>query len=252
AALGPHRGGVEIQAPTRRVEVLHRGIARVQIAWEAAEFQLDPVGVLEVDGLGPAVVDHIGDVDAAGEELPPLFLQSRFRAGLEREVVEAARHPEPTVDSRVVPCRYAGHSTRLHEGDELVAPGVEEDMADLPTFLDRDGVAAHRFESEDALVEVTSLVEIQRRQTDMREPLVGHVYLPFASRRKTRGKTSRSSPEFAIICFSGRHRGEDRVRLQTQSAPGAGIPRARLESFWAWPRRCGLTCSAGSRRNQDQ
>src|SRR2546425_13108185 len=42
------------------------------------------------------------------------------------------------------------------------------------TTLFRSGVAAHRLELQDILVEVTRPVEIQCRETDVREPLVRH------------------------------------------------------------------------------
>src|SRR6516225_7407562 len=56
--------------------------------------------------------------------------------------------------------RLTPYSTRFHEGDELIAPGLKKDVADASTFLDFDDVAAHRFEPKDIFVEVTRLVEI--------------------------------------------------------------------------------------------
>src|SRR2546422_5911229 len=57
--------------------------------------------------------------------------------------------------STLFPYTTLFRSPRFHEGDELIAPGVEEDVADLPAFLDPEGVAAHRLELQDILVEVT-------------------------------------------------------------------------------------------------
>ena len=42
--------------------------------------------------------------------------------------------------------------------DELIAPGIEEDVADLPTFLDLDDIAPRSLKTQDVLVEVTGLV----------------------------------------------------------------------------------------------
>ena len=66
--------------------VLHPGVVGVEVAGEAAVFQLEPVGVLEVDRLGPVVVDDVRDLDALGPQLPALRLEPRLRARLEGEV----------------------------------------------------------------------------------------------------------------------------------------------------------------------
>ena len=61
-----------------------------------------------------------------------------------------------------------------HESDQLIAAGVEEDMTDAPALADVDDVAADRLEPEHALVKLACLVEVERRQPDMREALVRH------------------------------------------------------------------------------
>src|SRR2546422_131894 len=124
----------------------------------------------------PAAARHDGPLIGAltVSRAPPSRAPACFGARLEREMIERVRHPEPVVDPGVVVRRYARHAPRFHEGDELIAPGVEEDVADLPAFLDPEGVATHRLELQDVLVEVTRPVEIQCREADVREPLVRH------------------------------------------------------------------------------
>src|SRR5262245_25939823 len=132
-------------------------------------------------------------------------------------MIEAARNSKPPIDSGLVPRRHARHAAGLHEGDELITPGVEEDVADLPAFLDRDGVAAHRFEFQDALVEVASLVEIVSGQANVREPFVGHVF-SFRLPARFPANTSRSSPGLLVLLASRGVIAVNRVRPRTRAA----------------------------------
>src|SRR5208283_964635 len=85
-----------------------------------------------------------------------------------------ARHAEAAVDACVVFGGDARDSARLHERDQLVAPGIEEDVTDLAAFADRNGVGSDRLEAEDVHIEVPRLVQIQGRQADVRETLGSH------------------------------------------------------------------------------
>src|SRR6185295_12701490 len=77
-------------------------------------------------------------------------------------------------DARVVLRGDPRHPAGLHEGEELVAAGVEEDVADLAPLLDLENVAADRLEPEDALVEVARPVQVERREADVGEASGGH------------------------------------------------------------------------------
>ena len=113
-----------------------------------------------------------------GRHPPELLLEGGRGHCLEGEVIERIRHAEPAIDSRVVVGRDAGHPPRFHEGEKLIAAGVEEDVADLAPFLDLEDDAAERLELQDVLVEVARAVEIQRREADVREALVRHGVRP--------------------------------------------------------------------------
>src|SRR3989441_12610953 len=114
------------QPADRHLEaILHAGIVGVQVAGEAAVLELQAVGILEVDRLGPVVVDHLGHLDALGDQLVALLFEPSLRARLEREVIERGGHAEPTSDPRGIVGRHARYPARFHEGDELVAPGIE-------------------------------------------------------------------------------------------------------------------------------
>src|SRR5262249_15477958 len=155
--------------------LLHARVVVGEVAGEAAVLELDAVRVLEVDRLGPVVVDHLGDVHALGDQFLALVQERRLGAGLEGEVIEGARHAEAAGDAGVVLRGNARHPARLHEGDELIAAGVEEDVTQAAALADPDRIATHRREAEDALVELPRLVEIERGETDVGEALVGHV-----------------------------------------------------------------------------
>ena len=124
------------------------------------------------------MIDHVRHFDALGEELVALLVERRLRARLEGEVIKRARHPEPAVDARVVLSGNARDTARLHERQELIAPRIEEDVADAPALLDLDDVAAHGLEPQHVFVEVAGLVEVQRRQPDVREPFVAWHRVP--------------------------------------------------------------------------
>src|SRR5262249_51047137 len=146
----------------------------------AAVLELQPVGILEVDRLGPVVVDHLGHLDALGDQLVALLFQPGLRARLECEVIEGRGHAEPASNPSVIVARHARHPAPLHEADDLVAPGMEEDVADPPALFYPDDVAAHRLESQHVLIEVAGLVEIQRRETDVGEASMRHGAPPCA------------------------------------------------------------------------
>ena len=48
------------------------------------------------------MIDHLGDLHTLGDQFAALVLERGLGAGLESEVIEAARHAEPAVDARVV------------------------------------------------------------------------------------------------------------------------------------------------------
>src|SRR2546425_7396604 len=81
---GLKRGGV-LQAEPADGDleaVLHAGIVGVEVPGEDAVLELQAVGILEVDGLGPVVVDDVRYLDALGDQLVPLLVQSRLPARL--------------------------------------------------------------------------------------------------------------------------------------------------------------------------
>jgi len=120
------------------------------------------------------VVHHVGDLDPVREQLAALVPQRGLRTRLEGEVVEGPRHPEAAIDPRVVGRGDARHPPCLHEGEQLVAPGVEEDVPDLAALLHLQDVAADRLEAQHVLVEVPGPVQVERGEAHVGEALVGH------------------------------------------------------------------------------
>jgi len=70
--------------------------------------------------------------------------------------------------------RHARHVVRLHEGNQLVAPDIEENVTQRAAFLDTQGVGNDCLEAQHVLVEGPSLVEVESRETDVRKAFVGH------------------------------------------------------------------------------
>jgi hypothetical protein len=62
-------------------------------------------------------------------------------------MIEAGRNTQSAVDPRIIFCRHVRNSARFHKGDKLMAPGVEKDVPDSPTFFDLYCVRDHWLES---------------------------------------------------------------------------------------------------------
>jgi hypothetical protein len=60
---------------------------------------------------------------------------------------------------------------RFQKGDKLIAPDIEKDVPETSAFLDLYPVGNDRFEAQNTLVELTSLVQAKGRETDMGNPL---------------------------------------------------------------------------------
>ena len=120
------------------------------------------IAFMEARGVPGIPADYDAGINR-GLGVPSVFYHFAFEAGS-----EAARDP------RIVVGGHAGHPARLHERDELIAPRVEEDVADPAALLDRDDVAADRGKPEDVLVEIPRPVQIQRGEADVGEAPIGH------------------------------------------------------------------------------
>ena len=97
---------------------------------ETAKLQGNPVEVLQIDGLGPLVVYHISDRLTFFDQLHPLGLQRRHRAGLKCKVIERSWDAQSFVDAGVVIRWYRVHILGLHERDKLVPSHLNEHVAD--------------------------------------------------------------------------------------------------------------------------
>src|SRR5215831_9467747 len=166
---------VEAHAFDRCLEAIpHARVILVELPRVAAIFELHTVGILEVDGFRPVMVNDFTDLDALGHQLCTFLLESGHAAGFEGEMVERTGHPQAAIDARVVFCRNTWNSACLHEGQQLIATGIKEDVANLAALFDRYRVTSHRLETEHALIELAGLVEVQRGETDVRKSLVRH------------------------------------------------------------------------------
>src|SRR5260221_13795464 len=97
-----------------------------------------------------------------------------WRTGLERKVIEAGGNAEPVVDAGIIRCRHPRNPVRLQKGDELVAPDVEEDVSKIPALLDVYHIGDDCLEAQDALVKLAGLIQVKRRQANVRKSFVSH------------------------------------------------------------------------------
>src|SRR5262245_17161833 len=91
-------------------------------------------------------------------------------------MIETGRHTQSAVDTGVVFRRHARNSLRLQKGDKLVAPRIEEDVAQPSAFFDLYGVGDYRFKSQHMLVKLAGLVELKCGKTDVGKSFVTHGY----------------------------------------------------------------------------
>ena len=117
------------------------------------------------------MVDDVSDLHALGAQLIALFGQSSRRTGLESKMIEPGGNTEPAVDARVVFCRHVWNSVWFQKGDQLIAPDIEKEVSKVPALLDLYRVSDNRLKSQNALVELTSLVEVKCRETNVENPL---------------------------------------------------------------------------------
>src|SRR5216684_8736755 len=101
---------------------LNLRVVFVEFACQAAVFEHQTVGVVEVNRFRPAVVDHLGDFDALLLEFLALLIQSGFAARLERKMIEGRWHAEPARDRCIVLGGNPFHAPRFHKSHQLVAP----------------------------------------------------------------------------------------------------------------------------------
>jgi hypothetical protein len=78
------------------------------------------------------------------------------------------------IDACVIVCRYAWDSLRFQEGDQLIAPDIEKEVAKPAAFFDRYRVRDDGLESKNAFVKGTGLVEVKRRQANVGKSSVTH------------------------------------------------------------------------------
>ena len=77
-------------------------------------------------------------------------------------MIKRRRHAEAAVYARIVLDRNAGDAARLHEREQLIATGVEENMPNRATFLNLDGISNYGFEAQNPFVKRGSLIQVQR------------------------------------------------------------------------------------------
>src|SRR6516165_8654217 len=102
-------------------------------------------------------------------------------------MIKARRPSEPAVDARIVFCRDTGNSVRLEKGNKLTAADIKKHVPQVAAFLDGDRVGDKRLETQHAFVKRAGLVEVECRQTDVREAfVVGHLSYSLGLKAKSK------------------------------------------------------------------
>ena len=122
------------------------------------------------------MIDDVGRLYSFGPQLVALLGQRSRRTGLEGKMIEARRYAEPAVDACIVFCRHVRNALWFQKGDELIAPDIEKEVSKASAFFDLYRVGDDRFETQNTLVELTSLVQVKGRETDMGKPSMPHGY----------------------------------------------------------------------------
>src|SRR5258708_30603437 len=170
-------GHIESERLDRNLEaLLHRGVVQGEVAREAAVLERHPIGILEVDRFRPSVVDHVGHLHSLVDQFPALVFERRRRPGLEGEMIKGRRRAEAAIDAGVVLDRNSRNPAWLHEGQQLIAAGIKEDVADGSAFLDLDRVGDHHLEAQHLLVKLTGPVQVKCGKADMGESFMTHDY----------------------------------------------------------------------------
>jgi hypothetical protein len=120
------------------------------------------------------VIDDVRDLYSLCAQLVTLLSQRRRRTGLEGKMIKAGGDAEPAIDAGVIFCRHVRNSVWFQKSDKLIAPDIEKDVSKVPAFFDVYGVGDDRLEPQNALVELASLVEVERREANMGKPSVIH------------------------------------------------------------------------------
>ena len=103
----------------------------------------------------------VRDLHPFGQELRTLRFQGCDRPGFKGKMIKCARHPQSSIDARIVLRRNPRNSLRFHKGQELIAADMKEHMPDLSAFLDPENITAHRLEPQYVFVEVARFVQVQ-------------------------------------------------------------------------------------------
>src|SRR6267378_5313372 len=89
-------------------------------------------------------------------------------------MIEAGGNTEPTVDARIVFCRHVWNAVRFQKGDELIAPDIKKDVAKVPALFNLYRIGDDRFEPQNAFVELSGLVEVECRETNVGKSSMAH------------------------------------------------------------------------------
>src|ERR1044072_9435962 len=89
-------------------------------------------------------------------------------------MIEGCGDTEPSVDARIVFCRYIRNPVRVQKRDKLITRDIEKDVPKTPAFFDRYRVDANLLEAQNTLVKLARLVEVERRQANMGNSSVPH------------------------------------------------------------------------------
>src|SRR5215813_12698161 len=89
-------------------------------------------------------------------------------------MIKGRRNTEAAVDPRIVFGGNIGNSVRFEKADTLTAADIEKQMPQITAFFDLYRNIIDRLETQHPLVKCAGLVEVERREANMRKSFVFH------------------------------------------------------------------------------
>jgi hypothetical protein len=212
--------------------MLHNLVVVVEPADACTEFEEKAVGIVEVDGTAPFVIDYGSDVNTLLEQVCALSFKILDRIAIECEVIKGRGQVLGAVNISLEFLWYALNLLGTHKCNQGSVPSIHERMLNPAAAWGFQDIAPCDFPTKDTGVEIHRPIDIERCQTEVMHSLAFHQLFPptqclsrslafnFAG-----GNACGSNP---IILFVHHCLGRNRLEKQAHRFKGESRPRKHL------------------------